>query len=105
HIVISVACSYFLIPIPYIGIYGFIIGFCASAVLVCLWNMIDLKQVHHIQIDYYNTFIKPFIAFIGMLIAVKCCDLYLTVNNIHNYNMTVSSLAGLAFFFLVLILT
>jgi stage V sporulation protein B len=105
HIIISVTCSYFLIPIPYIGIYGFVIGFCASALLVCLWNMVDLKQIHHIHIDYNNTFIKPFIAFIGMFIAVKCCDVYLTANNIHNYNMTISSLAGLAFFFLVLILT
>ena len=105
HIIISVICSYFLIPIPYIGIYGFVIGFCASAILICLWNLADLKHIHQIHIDYSNTFIKPFTAFIGMFIAIKCCNLYLTANDMQSVNMTVSSLVGIAFFFLILILT
>lgn len=105
HIAISIACSYFLIPIPYIGIYGFIIGFCLSAVLICLWNLADLRHIRQIRIDYGNVFVKPFIAFIGMIICVKCCDLYLTANNIHSFNMIISSFAGLAFFFLILLFT
>ncbi|KUO74372.1 MAG: hypothetical protein APF77_16315 [Clostridia bacterium BRH_c25] len=105
HIVISIICSYFLIPIPSIGIYGFIIGFCASAVLVCLWNLVDLKRIPQIRMDYRSIFIKPFTAFIGMFIAIKCCNLYLTANGIHSSNMTISSLVGLVFFFLVLFLT
>lgn len=105
HIIISVICSYFLIPIPSIGIYGFVIGFCASAVSICLWNLVDLKHIHQIHIDYANIFAKPFTAFIGMLISIKCCNLYFITKDIHSFNMTISSLAGLAFFFLVLILT
>ena len=105
HIIISIICSYFLIPIPSIGIYGFVIGFCASAILICLWNLVDLKRIPQIRIDYVNIFIKPFAAFIGMLIAIKCCNLYLITKDIHSFNMTLSSLVGLAFFFLTLILT
>jgi len=102
HIVISVICSYFLIPIPSIGIYGFVIGFCASAVLICLWNLADLKRIPQIHIDYANIFIKPLFAFIGMLIVIKCCNLYLVARALQNFNMTVSSITGLVFFFLVL---
>ena len=102
HIVISVICSYFLIPIPSIGIYGFVIGFCASAVLICLWNLADLKRIPNIHIDYANIFIKPLFAFIGMLIVIKCCNLYLVARALQNFNMTVSSITGIVFFFLVL---
>ena len=102
HIVISVICSYLLIPIPSIGIYGFVIGFCASAVLICLWNLADLKRIPNIHIDYANIFIKPLFAFIGMLIVIKCCNLYLVARALQNFNMTVSSITGIVFFFLVL---
>lgn len=105
HIIISIICSYFLIPIPSIGIYGFVMGFCLSAILICLWNLNDLKRISQIHIDYTNIVIKPFIAFIGMFTAIKCCNLYLTAKNIHSFNMTISSLFGLVFFFLMLILT
>jgi len=102
HIVISVICSYFLIPIPSIGIYGFVIGFCASAVLICLWNLADLKRIPQIHIDYANIFVKPLFAFIGMLIVIKCCNLYLVARALQSFNMTVSSITGLVFFFLIL---
>ena len=102
HIVISVICSYLLIPIPSIGIYGFVIGFCASAVLICLWNLADLKRIPNIHIDYANIFIKPLFAFIGMLIVIKCCNLYLVARALQSFNMTVSSITGLVFFFMVL---
>ncbi|HRS22368.1 MAG TPA: polysaccharide biosynthesis C-terminal domain-containing protein, partial [Clostridia bacterium] len=102
HIVISVMCSYFLIPIPSIGIYGFVIGFCASAVLICLWNLADLKRISNIHIDYSNILIKPLIAFIGMLIVIKGCNLYLVARALQSFNMTVSSITGLVFFFMVL---
>jgi len=102
HIVISVICSYFLIPIPSIGIYGFVIGFCASAVLICLWNLADLKRIPNIHIDYVNIFMKPLFAFVGMLIVIKCCNLYLVARTLQNFNMTVSSITGLVFFFLIL---
>lgn len=105
HIIISVLCSYFLIPIPSIGIYGYLIGFCTSAVLICVWNLSDLKRIRHIRIDYLNVFVKPFLAFIGMVIAIMCCNLYLIANNIRSFNMTISGLAGFAFFFLVLVIT
>jgi stage V sporulation protein B len=105
HIVITVACSYFLIPIPSIGVYGYIIGFCASAILVCLWNFADLRQIKKIRIDYFNVIVKPFVAFIGMVTAIMCCNLYLIEKGIHSFNMTISSLVGLFFFFLVLIIT
>lgn len=105
HIIISIACSYFLIPIPSIGIYGYIIGFCASAILICLWNLVDLRCIQKIRLDYFNVLVKPFTAFIGMVIAVLCCNLYLIEKGVHSYNMTISSLVGLAFFFFILILT
>lgn len=105
HIIISIACSYFLIPIPSIGIYGYIIGFCASAILICLWNIADLKRIPHIRINYFGVLAVPFAAFIGMVVAIMSCNLYLIEKGIHSFNMTISSLIGLVFFLLVLILT
>lgn len=105
HIIISIICSYFLIPLPNVGIYGYVIGFCTSAVLICAWNLADLKRIRQIRIDYLNVFVKPFIAFLGMVIAIMSCNLYLIANNIRSFNMTISSLTGFAFFFLVLVFT
>ena len=85
-------------------IYGFVIGFCASAVLILL-HLADLKRIPNINIDFANILLKPLFAFIGMFIIIKCCNLYLTAKAAESFNMTVSSIAGLIFFFLVLLLT
>ncbi len=104
HIIISIICSYFLIPIPKIGIYGFVIGFCASAVLICLWNLLDIKHIRRIRIEYGNVLVKPFIAFAGMITAIKYINFFMIRNDIRSFNMIISSLTGLALFFLLLML-
>lgn len=103
-IIISILCTYFLIPMPGIGIYGFIIGFAISAVLTTLWSISALKVFPSIHIDLKTTITKPFSAFIGMLIVIKSVNFFLISNGIDKSNMIISSLAGLIFFFVTLIL-
>lgn len=103
-IIISILCSYLLIPIPSIGIYGFIIGFAISAVLSTIWSVSALKAIPHIRIDFISTLIKPFTAFLGMLAIIKYSNIYLTAKGIEKGNMVISSLTGLIFFFITLIL-
>ncbi|MGE5632273.1 MAG: stage V sporulation protein B [Caulobacteraceae bacterium] len=105
NIIITILCCYFLIPLPSIGIYGCIIGYAASSILITLWNISALRAVSQIHIDYRNTLIKPFIAFAGMYIIVKCCNTILVLNGIEKSNMIISSFTGFIFFFIALITT
>lgn len=71
NIIITLLCAYMLTSIPSIGIYGYIIGFNISAVLVTFKNLYDLKRIPQIRINYLHTFVKPFICFTGLLTVFR----------------------------------
>lgn len=104
NIIITVFCAYTLIPIPVIGIYGYIVGFAVSAVFVVFRILSAIKQIPEIQIDFKNTLLKPFIGFVGMYIIIRYSNEFLRYSGIQSFNMIVSILAGLVFYFTILLL-
>ncbi len=104
-IAITLICTYTLIPIPQIGIYGYVIGFILSAVVVVAANLISLNKVSHIRVDYYKTLTKPFVSFVGLMIFLKYCNMLLISLGIEKLNLTLTAIAGFVFYILLLLLT
>ena len=68
--VIKVIVSYFLIPIPSINIYGAVIGSIIGYLVPMIINIIVLKRVLEVKIDYYGSLIKPAFASVFMIFSV-----------------------------------
>ncbi len=103
-ILINVACIYLLIPIPRIGIYGYIIGFFLSGLFISIRNAKILQKQDGIYIDHRRILIKPLIPFLCMLILVKLSNtLFITLG--FTYNMIFSGLIGIIAFSMSLLLS
>lgn len=70
NVAILIFCSYFLIPIPKINIYGYIIGFNISSMLIVFKNSYDLKKIKQLNFILLKPLVKPFICFIFMAVAL-----------------------------------
>lgn len=82
--IVKVVITLFLVPIPSVNIYGAIWGSAAGYILTCVLNVIFLNKRLKIDINYFQTMIKPAFASIFMIAAVEIIYLYV-------YNYTVSS--------------
>ncbi|MHC6181428.1 putative polysaccharide biosynthesis protein [Clostridium sp. JNZ X4-2] len=82
--IVKVIITLFLVPIPWVNIYGAIWGSTAGYILTCVLNVIFLNKRLKIEINYFQTMIKPAFASIFMIAAVEIIYLYV-------YNYTVSS--------------
>ena len=67
--IISIASIYFLVPI--IGIYGFIIGWFVSLLLLCIINILKIRNMSNIHIDIINWFLKPALCGLFSIIAIS----------------------------------
>ncbi|MCI1944595.1 putative polysaccharide biosynthesis protein [Clostridium luticellarii] len=81
--IVKIIITLFLVPIPWINIYGAILGSTAGYGLTCVLNILFLTKRLKININYFETMIKPAFASIFMIIAVVIIYLYV-------YNYTVS---------------
>ncbi|KAB3529045.1 putative polysaccharide biosynthesis protein [Alkaliphilus serpentinus] len=59
---IQLYCTYYLVPNPRYGIYGFIIGFTLSSFVIFTLNLISLRRYMPIRLSIVNTLIKPITA-------------------------------------------
>lgn len=105
NIIITVACSVIFIPIPAVGIYGFIIGSMISNSVVMVMNLKALKKIPQIHIKYPDTIVKPLICFIGMYMATRACNTFISTNELSKYNFIISTAFGLIVYTIMLILT
>lgn len=71
NVIILVLCSYLLIPIPNINIYGYIIGFNISAVLILMKNTADLKKIKQLKFKLIRPLVKPLVSFVCMLFTLR----------------------------------
>lgn len=97
HILINVVCMYFLIPLPGIGIYGYIAGFLASGVLMVVWNMRILARLESFRIHYARVLLGPLLPFVVMYLAVNVLNHWFLSLDL-TYNMILSGLLGLVAF-------
>lgn len=101
-IFITVACIYLLIPIPWIGIYGYIIGFILSGAFVAIRNMLILKKFDFNRVSYWKILWKPIFSFVLMYLTVKLLNSFFTSVRF-TYNMAASGLIGILAFAVSLI--
>lgn len=71
---LHLACSYFLIAIPSIGIYGYIIGFFASSTVVCILNLLSALTMVKIKFEIVDWLLKP--AFSALVMVSVSSVLY-----------------------------
>ncbi|MBZ9609581.1 polysaccharide biosynthesis protein [Clostridium estertheticum] len=82
--IVKVIITYVLVSLPFVNIYGAVIGTILGYVTSCLLNMHDLKRNLNIKINRVDSFVKPAIAAIIMIVAV-------VFSNANVYNYTRSS--------------
>lgn len=101
-IAIGVVSIYVLIPIPEMGIYGYIVGFIVSGAFVMLRNIIILNRVDFIRIRYGRILLKPLLSFIIMYFTVKLLNSFFLTTGF-TYNVTISGIIGIVAFMVSLI--
>ena len=102
HIVITISCGYFLIPVPSIGIYGYIIGFNISAVVVVMRCLSMLRKIPQIKISFYDTIARPLVAFAALFVITRYSYLLLLKTAFFSLALPISCVLGLAAFIVLL---
>jgi stage V sporulation protein B len=82
--IIKIVITFMLVPIPYINIYGAIVGTLAAYIVTTILNLRTLSKSLNISINYYNTTIKPAYASVIMIFGVVLMFRY-------SYNYTLNS--------------
>jgi len=81
--IIKVIITYVLVSFSFVNIYGAVIGTVLGYITSCLLNMHDLKKSLNIKFNHIDTFIKPAIAAILMIVAVVFSNAI-----VYNYTMS-----------------
>lgn len=105
NVVILVLCSYLLIRIPQINIYGYIIGFVASTFIIVIKNILDLKKIKQLKLKLLESLFKPLISFLFMLFTLRIVYRYGLTMFRPNQALLASISAGLLVYLISLIIT
>ena len=66
--IVKVILTYLLVPIPEINIYGAVIASIAAYIIATALNMISIKRKLKLRLNVIQTFIKPIIAAVVMIV-------------------------------------
>lgn len=66
--IVKVVLTYLLVPIPEINIYGAVIASIAAYIIATILNMISIKRKLKLSLNVTQSFIKPIIASVVMII-------------------------------------
>lgn len=105
NMVILFLCSYILIPMPKINIYGYIIGFNLSTIFVIIKNSSDLRKIKQLKFKLIRPLIRPFISFVFMLLTLRFVFNYMLFLSNPNSALIVSIAIGVAVYIFALIAT
>jgi len=92
--IVKIILTYILVPLPNFNIYGAVIASIAAYIIATVLNLISLKIKLRTKFNLKETFIKPLIASVLMIIGVLITFSYL--KNILTSN-TISCLASILF--------
>jgi stage V sporulation protein B len=101
----KVLLTYFLVPIPYINIYGAVIGSLGAYIITTVLNMRTLTKNLDVKISYYQTTVKPAYAAVIMIFGVVFIYHYVynyTGNN--GVSCLISVLVGMIIYSLMILL-
>jgi len=96
-------CIYFLVSNPSIAIYGFLVGFILSSLIILCLNYISFKKYIYIKINVLNHIFKPLISSILMVFMIKFCYLNIFNNFPPKINMLFSLLLGGLVYLLIIL--
>jgi stage V sporulation protein B len=105
EVIILVVCAYALIPIPTLNIYGYIIGFNGSSLLITLINAYDLKKIKQLNFRLFRLLIRPFISFLMMMVALHIVYEYFVRISTPSEALLPALAAGLAVYAAALLFT
>jgi len=66
--VVKVVLTWVLVPIPYLNIYGAVIGSVGAYIVATVLNLISMKIKMKTKLGFYNSFVKPAYASILMIV-------------------------------------
>ncbi|MFL0195144.1 oligosaccharide flippase family protein [Clostridium sp. WILCCON 0269] len=81
--VVKIIITLFMVPVPSVNIYGAIIGSIAGYAITCILNIIFLSRNLRININYFQTMVKPAFASLFMIVSVVIIYCY-----VYNYTMS-----------------
>ena len=81
--IVKVIITYLLVSLPFVNIYGAVIGSIFGYITSCFLNMKALRKDLNIKISMVDAFVKPAIASIIMIIAVVFINA-----SVYNYTMS-----------------
>lgn len=93
-LLINVACIYLLMPIPWIGIYGYVAGFFISGIVIVIRNIRIFNRLDYIRIRYDKVLLKPILPFWVMFLTIKLIN-FLLLSMGFAYNMIFSGIIGI----------
>ncbi|MGE4282882.1 MAG: stage V sporulation protein B [Clostridia bacterium] len=101
---IQILCTYFLVARPGFGIYGFIIGFILSSIIVSSLNFFTVIHIAKIKIRWIKWFGKPILA--ASVMGALVYDSYVSLTScgmFYIYSLIIAAITGLLVFLLILI--
>lgn len=105
NVIILVLCSYILIPLPQINIYGYILGANLSTILIVFKNTYDLKKIKQLKFKLISPIVRPLISFVFMLLTLRFVYDYAIPLYKGNTALFISIAAGFIVYIIALIAT
>ena len=105
NVIILVICSFILVPMPQLNIYGYIIGINISTVLIVLKNTYDLNKIKQLKFKLTKPLVGPLISFVFMLFTLKYIYNSLLPFNNANSALFISLATGFTVYVIALIAT
>jgi stage V sporulation protein B len=105
NVIILVLCSYILIPMPKINIYGYILGFNISSLLIVLKNTSDLKKIRQLKFKLIKPMIGPLISFAFLLFTLRFIYQNMLLLYTSNIALLIAIAAGIVVYLTAIIIT
>lgn len=103
---LQLLCTYFLVSNPKFGVYGFVIGFILSTLIICFLNIISLTHFVKLEMKLMDSIIKPIIATMVMVLLVKNVYQYcIHMNVTTTISVLISITSGLISYMVTIVLS
>ncbi|SDK21243.1 stage V sporulation protein B [Natronincola ferrireducens] len=104
--IVQLYCTYFLIPNPKYGIYGFFIGFILSTFIIFALNLITLMRYIKITVPLTQALLKPLFASLLMIITmIYTYRIFFNISSSNGLSTIISSLVGGGVYVFLLLIT
>ncbi|AOY76634.1 stage V sporulation protein B [Clostridium formicaceticum] len=104
--ILQLYCTYFLIPNPKYGIYGYFIGFLLSTFTIFALNLVTLMKYIKIDLPFVHSILKPLLASILMILSmIYSYKAFYSISQSNGWSTIISSFVGAGLYFILLLIT